>query len=334
MHNHPRLTAAARKGDAQAIAALIGVALPKGTRSEARLRDQVLHIIVTADHRLNQAQTLRNIADVLHNLHLALQTIRIDAYIQQETSPVWSDVLTQEQSATTPRSQPKPQLRPQSTTRPRPSSRPAQTHQPQRTTPQQIPAWLAEKPNFHTYRRLIEAHFDLAKLALVLPFVLYGLWFAKHYNVADFLTGNIRIIQFLHGANLIFHEAGHVLFMFFGQFMAILGGSLNQILIPSIISGYFFFKQQKYSGAITLFWVGENFWDVSVYASDGYYMSLPLLGGDGTTHDWNWLLTTLGWIPQTKLVGSLIYSVGTLIYISAIGLSIYFAQKQLADRPG
>ena len=36
----------------------------------------------------------------------------------------------------------------------------------------------------------------------------------------------------LHLPNLIFHEAGHILFSPFGRFMTVLGGSLFQVLVP------------------------------------------------------------------------------------------------------
>ncbi len=38
--------------------------------------------------------------------------------------------------------------------------------------------------------------------------------------------------SFLHGVNLVFHEAGHILLIPFGTFMTALGGSLTQLLIP------------------------------------------------------------------------------------------------------
>jgi hypothetical protein len=307
--SHPRLTAAASRGDERAIAALIQAALPEGNRTIARLQDRTLEIILTAPHRLNQEQTLIGVADVLRSLNLKLHAIQIEAYIRHETSPIWREALTLD-ARSGPRAS---------------SSR--------STSGGKIPSWLAEKPNFHTYRRLLSENFDLLKLSLVLPFVLYALAYAKHYNVVDVLEGNQGLMQFLHGVNLIFHEAGHILFMPFGRFMTILGGSLNQILIPAIISGYFFFKGQKYSGAVTLFWVGENFWDVSVYASDGRDAVLPLLGGGDTdSHDWLNLLSMMGLTNHAQLVGSLIYGVGTLIYIGAIGLTIYFSQRQVADR--
>ena len=42
---------------------------------------------------------------------------------------------------------------------------------------------------------------------------------------------------FLHLINLPFHEAGHVLFSPFGEFMTTLGGSLMQVLVPSGMLG-------------------------------------------------------------------------------------------------
>ena len=38
----------------------------------------------------------------------------------------------------------------------------------------------------------------------------------------------------LSRVNLVFHEAGHVIFSPLGQFMGTLGGSLLQVLVPSI----------------------------------------------------------------------------------------------------
>jgi len=35
-------------------------------------------------------------------------------------------------------------------------------------------------------------------------------------------------LAILDGANLIFHEAGHVIFAFFGEFLQFLGGSITE----------------------------------------------------------------------------------------------------------
>src|SRR5687767_449764 len=53
----------------------------------------------------------------------------------------------------------------------------------------------------------------------------------------------------LHGPNLVFHEAGHVLFGFFGRFMTVLGGSLFQFALPLALAGVFL-KQHNPFGAV------------------------------------------------------------------------------------
>ena len=36
------------------------------------------------------------------------------------------------------------------------------------------------------------------------------------------------LLAFIHGIDLVFHEAGHAIFGFFGEFLAVLGGSLTE----------------------------------------------------------------------------------------------------------
>ncbi len=129
--------------------------------------------------------------------------------------------------------------------------------------------------------------------------------------------------HFLDTVNLIIHEAGHVIFMPFGQFLYILGGSLFQILLPVIFVFYFYRRQEYFSASLLLFWVGQNIINVSVYASDAIAMQLPLLGGDSSGHDWNNLLQMTNTLRYTKEIGLAIFIIGIIIMIYAICFSFY-----------
>src|SRR5882762_871742 len=74
--------------------------------------------------------------------------------------------------------------------------------------------------------------------------------------------------HFIDYVDLIIHEAGHLIFIPFGQFMHILGGSLFQTVFPLLYVGYFYFKRDYFSSSFLLFWTGVNLINVSVYASD------------------------------------------------------------------
>ena len=127
------------------------------------------------------------------------------------------------------------------------------------------------------------------------------------------------ILGFLHGVNLVFHEAGHVIFGFLGEFMGIAGGSLSQVLIPVVATIAFLKTRQYASAAVTLFWTGQSLADVAVYAADGRAMALPLLA-EGLVHDWNWILGRLGLLGSAETIGRLMFGLGALTMLAALGL--------------
>lgn len=127
--------------------------------------------------------------------------------------------------------------------------------------------------------------------------------------------------HFIDSVNLIFHEAGHTIFFFLGQFIHIAMGSGLQALLPLLISIYFIYTEQRFAAAVCLMWVGQNLINVSIYARDSIAMQLPLLGGDSVIHDWNYLLTSLGILNRTPEVATTLYVLGIVV----IGIGVLSA---------
>jgi hypothetical protein len=125
------------------------------------------------------------------------------------------------------------------------------------------------------------------------------------------------LLGFIHGIDLIFHEAGHVIFGFFGEFVAVLGGSLNQVLIPAVATAAFLRTRQWASAAVALFWTGQSLTDVGIYAADGRVKALPLLA-EGLIHDWNYILGRLGLLGSAETVGRLMFGAGALVMLGAL----------------
>ncbi|OQW35202.1 MAG: hypothetical protein A4E19_16650 [Nitrospira sp. SG-bin1] len=128
--------------------------------------------------------------------------------------------------------------------------------------------------------------------------------------------------SFLHLINLPFHEAGHVIFMPFGRFMTILGGTLGQILMPMICLGTFLVKTRDPFGAsVALWWTAESLMDIAPYINDARALDLMLIGGvtgketDG--HDWNNILTMLDLLEWDHRLAHFIYSVGILLMLGS-----------------
>ena len=101
--------------------------------------------------------------------------------------------------------------------------------------------------------------------------------------------------------------------------MAVLGGSLNQVLVPAVCTAVFLTRQQYGSAAVTLFWVGQNLADVAVYIADGRAMALPLLA-EGLIHDWNFILGRLGLQSHAQGLGRLTFALGALAMLAALAL--------------
>jgi len=91
--------------------------------------------------------------------------------------------------------------------------------------------------------------------------------------------------------NLLMHEAGHIVFYPFGDFMQTLSVSITQIVIPSLFVIYFLKKRDLFSTSFSIFWIWSNFIDVSIYTADARYRILPLIGG--VSHDWNIILSRM-----------------------------------------
>jgi len=123
-----------------------------------------------------------------------------------------------------------------------------------------------------------------AFIFLSVVFIAHIIFFPKE----PILKNWAFLSSFIHNVNLVFHEAGHLIFAIFGnRTLTVLGGSLNQLLIPFVVLITFFYKNDTAGTGFALFWFFGNFLDVGIYMADGRYLDLPLIGGLGMeAHDW------------------------------------------------
>ena len=163
---------------------------------------------------------------------------------------------------------------------------------------------------------------DIPKVVVAVIASLYFLWCA--YDPSQW--------HLIDGVNLVIHEAGHLLFSPLGEFMMVAGGSLFQVIMPALFVGYFWYNGKHYSAALVLFWVGQSILNVSVYAGDSLALQLPLLGGQDSVHDWNYLLSSLNLLPATAKVAGAIRLLGTIVIALAALGSLRFARRPTASQ--
>lgn len=166
----------------------------------------------------------------------------------------------------------------------------------------------------------------------VAVFVLLFLW--GGYFILLEMQSNAIGNSFMHSVNLVFHEAGHVIFRLFGNFMMVLGGSLFQILVPLIVMGAFLFQHNNRFGAtVGLWWAGQSMMDIAPYINDARARQLPLLGGgDGRDrpwmHDWYNILGELQMRRSDHAIASFVDTMGEITVLLALAWGGYLLWQQ------
>jgi hypothetical protein len=149
--------------------------------------------------------------------------------------------------------------------------------------------------------------------------VLFGVW-GIDLIAQDYRTGEIGA-SFIHRPLLIFHEAGHVIFRLFGEWLMMLGGTLGQLIMPAILGGALLIKNRDPFGAsIGLWFFGVSLLDIAPYMYDALQPQLILLSGstgeDGG-HDWIYLFASMGLTGQSHQIGGVVHKLGALTVLTS-----------------
>jgi hypothetical protein len=153
--------------------------------------------------------------------------------------------------------------------------------------------------------------------ALWLILAWLTLRFATHSVVSNYAGES-----FLHIVNLVFHEAGHVLFGFLPRFFVVLGGSAMQVLVPLACLVAFWRRGDRFGTAVAAWWAGQNLVDLAPYINDARDLQLVLLGGrtgaEVEGHDWEYLLGVLRLMPWDHTLARFAHLVGVLVMVGAL----------------
>src|SRR5262249_20829197 len=135
-----------------------------------------------------------------------------------------------------------------------------------------------------------EAPWDtMSRLAAGAWLAFYGLFLLHAFrNTSGFLL--------IDNANLVVHEAGHLLFGWFGGTLGLYGGTLLQLLVPFALATSFAYRKHTAGAAFCGFFFFENFLYTATYMADARVQELPLVsvgGGEAVDHDWERIFSGL-----------------------------------------
>ena len=168
--------------------------------------------------------------------------------------------------------------------------------------------------------------FEVEAVDPVIFWMCVGLWAAfaiwgVNLIGQDYRTGELGS-SFIHRPLLIFHEAGHVVFLLFGHWIMVLGGTLGQLVMPAILGGALLIKNRDPFGASIGLWLfGVSLLDIAPYMYDALNPQLVLLSGttgEQGGHDWIYLFTSVGLLAKAQTIGGLVHKLGALTVLVSI----------------
>jgi len=164
----------------------------------------------------------------------------------------------------------------------------------------------------------------IAFQVIVLLILVYLSW----YLASDYQTPHGRhdmpfVIWIIDTIDLFIHEGGHGIFSIFGKFMHFLGGSLIQVILPVAAIVVFLRTSGLRSLIGTLYWLGHNLVNVSIYIGDAPKQQLTLISRHAM-HDWRWLCGYMGILDSAEDLAAVVAFIGVLSLIGAIGVAVYF----------
>ena len=128
-------------------------------------------------------------------------------------------------------------------------------------------------------------------------------------------------IFIIDDANLLFHEAGHLIFGFFGNTLGLYGGTLGQLVFP-VTSAVVFWRQGSWvSASVAALWFFEHINNIAPYVADARSQELPLLGGG--EHDWANILSRWGALQYDSTLATILIVIVWLGLFSTLVWTTY-----------
>jgi len=188
--------------------------------------------------------------------------------------------------------------------------------------------WPGLKAILTGYQSPQEQWVLIGRLVLLVILAVWGAQFIWMDHTR--LDGGLPEINysFLHGVNLVFHEAGHVIFSVLGRFMGVLGGSLGQLIMPMVVIIALLRHGDPFGGAVGLWWLGQSLMDLAPYIHDAPHGRMLLLGGvtgDDAPgyHDWTNILGGMGALDAGPPLATFVDAMGVLVMLTALGWGAY-----------
>jgi len=133
-------------------------------------------------------------------------------------------------------------------------------------------------------------------------------WMAFYVLLLIFLAAHISSLTLLDNVHLPIHEAGHLLFGWFGETLGLWGGTILQLLVPALLAGAFVVRGDALGTTFCAVAFFHSLTGVATYMIDALRRELTLVTvgapADEAEHDWVHIFSNFGVLPHAIQIGT------------------------------
>ena len=176
------------------------------------------------------------------------------------------------------------------------------------------------------------------------PEVLRSYWYLRLGAIAVMLLATLALLArydlesgkggywLVHAFLTPFHEVGHLVFMPFGEFMMLAGGTIGQHALFIGLGALFLFRNRDpFTASLMLWGLGYSVLTMATYMYDAWNPQVTLLTGrtgDTGGHDWIDLFGDMGLLPRAQPIGRAFHKVAYVVQFAAIGWAAWLVARQ------
>jgi len=148
-------------------------------------------------------------------------------------------------------------------------------------------------------------------------------WLIFYILVLFFLGLHFGQLTLLDNLHMVTHEAGHLLFGWFGETIGLWGGTLLQLLVPALLAIAFVVRREIPGVAFCGLAFFHSLSGVAIYMSDALRQELPLVTvgapADEAQHDWVRIFSQMGLLPNAIQIGNTFRLIAWMGMLSTVG---------------
>lgn len=126
------------------------------------------------------------------------------------------------------------------------------------------------------------------------------------------------------------HEVSHILASAFPPIITAAAGSLGEVSFTILLFIAVLRSKSYFAVVFAGLWVMLGFLSFGTYVADAQAQALPLISMSETAkHDWNFVLSQLGWLEYCTILGNIINGISIMIGVASLLFGLFLLYKKI-----